>query len=159
MKFCQDHWDRLRAKIEERGLDDLIAPSGVIAAAQIADQINRGKAGDDEPTVANFDPLMGAHWAITSNALNMLGGSVMYLMTDGDEDEIDFSQYRNGEDVRARMALVDAPTWPRCPLCYLNLAHELTCSGCELPQVDGYDWMLDRAADDALEQAKKLGLA
>jgi hypothetical protein len=51
-------------------------------------------------------------------------------------------------------------TWPRCPLCYLNLAHELTCTDrrCHLPKVAGYDWMLDRAVKDAVEKADELGV-
>lgn len=160
MNMCQDHWDRLREKITERGLAHLVAKDGATAAAQVADQLRRG---DDTPTVTNFDPLMGAFWAIGSNVMNMLGPSSLYLLAsrDAPEEPIDFGQYRNGEATRARMAMLGiSPTWPRCGLCYAGLAHELTCAeeGCTLPKVDGYAWMLDRAADDALAEARRLGL-
>lgn len=147
MKFCQDHWDALRAKIEERGLAGLVAPSGVIAAEQQKDQFERALSGEQEATPANFDPLMSAHWAIASNAMSTI--SPLYLMADGDEDPVEgFGQKGEGR------------TWPRCPLCYLNLAHELTCKDarCTLDEKRGYDWMLDRAADEAKDKAVELGL-
>jgi hypothetical protein len=159
MNMCQDHWNRLRQKIEERGLAGLIAPDGETAAAQIADQLQRG---DDEPTPTNFDPLMSAFFAIGSNVMSMLGQNALYLMYRGDEDPIDFNQFRNGEGVRTRLVLAGKSlTWPRnCGLCYAGLAHELTCDekGCSLSIVDGYAWMLDRAADDARDRAVQLGL-
>ena len=106
---------------------------------------------------------MGAFWAIGSNTMQVLGPSALYLLggPDAPQDPIDFTEYANGEAVRNRLALLGKPlTWPRCGLCYAGLAHELTCSeeGCSLPKVDGHAWMLDRAADDALAEAKRLGL-
>lgn len=175
MKFCQDHWDRLRARIEDRGLSHLIAPDGITAAAQIADQLERAvdrleggailpARGDLDETVTpvNFDPLMSAHWAITANVMKQLGPDGMYLMgggDEGDEDPIDFGLYANGNATRQRMEAAGVPaTWSRCPLCYIGLAHELSCTEtrCTLPVVDGYAWMLDRAADDAATAASEL---
>jgi hypothetical protein len=159
MNMCQQHWDRLREKIAERGLSELIAADGEIAAAQVADQLQRG-----ESSPANFDPLMGAFWAIGSNVMATLGPNALYLVSggpDAPQDPIDFSIYRNAAAVRGRLAMFGIePTWPRCGLCYLGLAHELTCDGtdCSLPKVDGYAWMLDRAADDAKAKAIELGL-
>lgn len=146
MKFCQDHWDRLRAAIEERGLGHLVAADGETAAAQQVAEIERGSQD-----VTTFDPLMSAHWAIASNALSTIeqaGGAPLYLMTEGPEDPVEGIPGGEGK------------TWPRCPLCYLGLAHELTCKDerCKLPKQDGYAWMLDRAADDALWKARGLGL-
>jgi hypothetical protein len=147
MGICQDHWDRLRADIEERGLSHLVAPSGVIAAEQMKAQL---ESGGDSPT--SFDPLQAAFWAILTNAGRMLEdwgpGTALYVMTDGDEDPI---EDRPGYEGR---------TWPRCAICYLSLAHEITCTEprCTLPKVNGYDWMLDKAADGSLERAKELGL-
>jgi hypothetical protein len=146
MRFCQDHWDRLREAIDARGLTDLVATSGALAAAQQAAQAERGAAD-----VTTFDPLMSAHWGILSNAMSAIqagGGAPLYLMAgDQPEDPVDLP---GGE----------GKTWPRCPLCYLGLAHELTCTDerCTLPRVDGYAWMLDRAADAALDRARELGL-
>lgn len=59
MKFCQAHWDRLREAIAAEGLSDLVAPDGETAIAQIVNALE-----SEETTVANFDPLMAAHWAI-----------------------------------------------------------------------------------------------
>ena len=42
----------------------------------------------------------------------------------------------------------------------LGIAHEISCTDrrCKLPRVDGYVWMLDRAANDVLAKAKSLRL-
>lgn len=145
MKWCQDHWDRLREAIEARGLGHLVAPDGQTAAAQLADELERG----------DYDPLMDAFWATNSNAARTIeraGGSPLYLSGGEPPDD------PTPEDA------VDLPggegrTWSRCPLCYLGLAHELTCgAGCALPRVDGYAWMIDRAADDAVARARELAL-
>lgn len=143
MKFCQEHWDRLRAKIDERGLAHLVG-AGDLAAAQVKDQLKQGV------TPVNFDPLMSAHWGIVANVVHVLEagsadapGDVLYLMSAGPE-----------EPVAAR----ENCTWPRCPLCFLNLAHDLACTDerCTLDRERGYDWMLDRAADEAKAQAEQL---
>lgn len=146
MNMCPDHWDRLREKIKERGLDHLVASSGELAAAQVSSQFEVGEA-----TPTNFDPLMSAFWAIGSNTMETIrqaGMNPLYLLTQGPEDSLEgFPGY-------------EGRTWPRCGLCYLGLAHEVTCKDerCELPKQDGYAWMLDRAADDAKEKAIELGL-
>jgi hypothetical protein len=147
MSFCQDHWDRLRAAIEERGLSGLIATSPEAAVAQQSAAIERGKMD-----ATTFDPLMDAHWAIFNNAMNTVaraGGDPLYLMAGGQP-----------EDPVTEFAEAEGRTWPRCPLCYLGLAHELTCNDerCTLPKEDGYAWMIDQAASDALDKAKELGL-
>src|SRR5436309_507732 len=139
-QWCQDHWDRLRAKIEERGLNHLIAPSGVIAAEQAKSQLET-----EEVSPANFDPLMSAFWAIESNAMSIMSGagvSPLYMLAPPGTPE---------DPVEGYGAEYEGRTWPRCPLCYLGLAHEVSCTDdrCTLPKVDGYAWMLDRAADDA----------
>ena len=118
MKFCQDHWDRLRKAIEDRGLSDLIAPDGATAAAQLADQIESGGM-----TPVNYDPLMAAHWAIVSNVGALADGLVLTLMMPNED----------GSD--------------RCPLCYANTHN---------PHGHNYDEWIDRAADDQVEQVKKM---
>src|SRR4051794_14247103 len=126
----------------------LIAPSGLIAAEQMKAQLE--SAGDVTPV--SFDPLQGAFWAILNNAGNMLSdwgpGTALYVMTDGEEDPIEGKPGYEGR------------TWPRCAVCYLNLAHEITCTNprCKLDKKAGYDWMLPRAADDQLDKARELGL-
>lgn len=145
MQFCQGHWDRLREAIEARGLGDLISKDGERAVKQIAIEADAG-----EQTMSSYDPLTAAHWAILGNAsatIDRVAGAstVVYLMTDGPEDPCELP----GADGR---------TWPRCPLCYLGLAHELTCKdeGCKLPKIDGYAWMIDRAADEQVERWEQL---
>lgn len=92
MKFCQDHWDRLRAAITARGLDELVAADGAQAARRLAAELDAG------PSLTNFDPLMGAHNAILNNALtNMPPGAAITMLQAPD----------------------DAPD-KGCPLCVLN---------------------------------------
>jgi hypothetical protein len=137
MRFCQDHWDRLRKKIEERGLSVLISENGEEAAKKLFDQLN-----GEKPTLDNFDPLMNAHWAIFGNVVKILPQATGYLMDDSSpQDNI----WQTGMPFK-----FFGKTWPRCPLCYIGIAHELTCEGCDLPTVNGYDWMLDKAADEQL---------
>lgn len=160
MNLCQDHWTRLRAKIEDRGLMHLVPDGGELAAAMMADQIER-----EEPTVLNFDPLMTAWSGVGGNAMQAIsqsGANPLYLLGSGPEDAIDFGPFPKGAETQARLERDGKPlTWPRCALCYLGLAHELMCDGshrCSLSRVDGYAWMLDKAADDALAKARELGL-
>lgn len=139
----------MRQKIDDRALTQLIAKDGQVAVSQMASQIQ-----ERDVTKDNFDPLMSAHWAIAGNVMQMLssaGMNPLYLMSGGDEDKVDA---RYGPKYEGR-------TWPRCPLCYINLAHEVSCTNpkCTMPKERGYDWMLDRAADDALAQARELKLA
>lgn len=96
MRFCQDHWDRLRRAIEDRGLSDLIAPDGRVAMRQLADQLERAGRGEEPETPVNYDPLMAAHWAIVSNVGALARGAALELM-------------RPNEDGS-----------PRCPLCWAN---------------------------------------
>lgn len=144
MKFCQDHWDRLRAAIADRGLDGLVARGGAEAVRRQVDELKSGRSAD------TFDPLMSAHWAIASNASDYIGragGNPLYLMFDGPEDPVtDYGPEHEGR------------TWPRCPLCYINMVHELTCKegACTLPRLGGFDWMIERAADDARDNWRKL---
>lgn len=147
MKFCDDHWDRLREKIEERGLGHLIPTDAEVVVAQELDQFER----DGEPTGTNFNPLMRAHWAITTNVLGMIPRATGYLMQGPDVPED-----RVGMDAGLNALRYTSRTWPRCPLCYLNLAHAVTCTGCSLPTEGGYDWMLDKAADEMKEIAASL---
>lgn len=145
MAFCQDHWGRLREAIDKRGLSSLVPEGGEEAARKVMRELEEG-----EQNIDNFDPLMSAYWAIQGNAMKTLegiGGNPLYILVDGPEDIVE----GYGPEYACR-------TWPRCPLCYLGLAHEMTCGGgCDLPKKNGYDWMIDRAADESLERWKKMG--
>lgn len=72
MKFCQQHWDRLRAVVKEKGMEPLIAKSAEAAMERMQEEA----AGTQTP--ATFDPLMSCHWMIANNALQAGG---LYLMT------------------------------------------------------------------------------
>lgn len=139
MKMCQRHWDLMRAAVEARGMSALVAPSGASAFANLTDEIARGSTTD------NFDPLMAMNWNIASNLLERLGPAGLYLLGAGDEDPIDIDRI-------AAQGLKDkyrGRTWPRCPICYANIAHELTCTEptCTLDKADGYDGCIEWSAD------------
>jgi hypothetical protein len=73
MKFCQPHWNRLKAEITSLGVADFIAQDGKEAMAQMV-----GDLKGETKTRQNYDPLMGAYWMITNRALESGG---LYLMT------------------------------------------------------------------------------
>jgi hypothetical protein len=87
MKFCEAHWAALRKAIDDRGLTPLVAPDGVEATRRVVENLKHGD------TPQNFDPLMGAHNAIVSNAMGIAGLAIMQSNADGS---------------------------PRCPICFLN---------------------------------------
>lgn len=60
MRFCDTHWSRLREAIDAEGLSHLVARDGSAAAANLVSEIETGARRE------NFDPLMGAHWAIVA---------------------------------------------------------------------------------------------
>lgn len=67
MKFCQPHWNSLRAAIETRGMGHLIAANGRDAHARaVAELHGRAESSD-------YDPLMAAHNMILSHAMDWLG--------------------------------------------------------------------------------------
>jgi len=65
MRMCKDHWDKLKAEVERRGLTKFIARDGEEAAKRTV--------GEYSEEARNFDPLMGAHNMIVSAALEKLG--------------------------------------------------------------------------------------
>ncbi|MDE2106998.1 MAG: hypothetical protein KGL39_57860 [Patescibacteria group bacterium] len=138
MRFCSDHWAKLGAAIDARGLRVLVAEDGRSAFENLASEIDHGL------TIDNFDPLMGAHNAIWSQAMTLI--SELYqqnpLMVMADDSE--------------------HPEWG-CPICALNWCHaehERLCiqEGCNYPK--GYDWtdeMVNGASDFMLSEWKRLG--
>lgn len=134
MKFCQEHWQQLRQKIDDRGLAHLVPKNGAVATQQMQSQLRERAV-----TKENFDPLMGAHWAIASNAMQVLqraGVDPLYLMME------------------------PAPGRTDCPLCELNRIHKEGCreEKCTLDKERGYDFFLDLAADEQLARAREIGL-
>lgn len=79
MRFCEDHWTRLRGAIDMRGLSHLVAPDGHVAAQQMAQEVQAG------PSPVTYDPLMAAHWAIVSNATKFVGLALLMPNDDGSE--------------------------------------------------------------------------
>lgn len=147
MNFCQEHWDMLRAAIDARGLSDLVAPDAETAVAQLKHQLVSNGA-----TPTNYDPLMSAMFAISGNAADLVsdaGGNALYVMVRTADDE-----------APVKVPGYEGRTWPYCPLCHINLAHEIWCSDpdCPLDRERGYDEWIERAADDQVEAAKELGL-
>lgn len=137
MKFCPDHWERLRAAIESRGLMALVADSGEQAASNLARELTDG------PTIDSFDPLMGAHNMIVSNAMNEIKTTYQQnpLMVFADETE--------------------HPEWA-CPICALNWCHAehnrlCTQEGCNYPKE--YDWSsaIDTCADAMVKEWRRFG--
>lgn len=72
MEFCTPHWDALRTAIKDRGLEVLVAESGPEVVGKMKRQLT-----DKTVTVDSFDPLMGAHNAIVTNALQLTGIAVL----------------------------------------------------------------------------------
>ncbi len=142
MRFCQRHWDMMRAAVEARGLSSLVAASGHSAVENLVDEVQNG------PSLDNFDPLMAMHWNIATNLMEKLGASAGYLMFGGPEapeDPIDVTQLSD-QALREKYA---GKTWPRCPICYANITHEFTCreESCMLARVDGWDVCINWSAD------------
>lgn len=71
MKICTDHWSKLRAAIDVRGLTQYIAKDGRIAAQNLVLELEGREAE------AYYDPLMAAHNMIFAGALERIGLSLM----------------------------------------------------------------------------------
>lgn len=125
MKFCGDHWTALREKTIAAGLGALIAETGEDAARKVAREIEEGV------TLDTFDPLMRAHMAILSNALDVAGLDLLQPNEDGTD---------------------------RCPICYLNRIHDERCQGppCVLPRGTAFDGWLERAVDEQVTVWREL---
>ena len=122
MKMCTNHWAALRAAIDKRGLSGLVPQDGKEAVRRMADQMQSGT-----PSRGNFDPLMGAHNSILSNAVALVGLEIMQTNADGSD---------------------------RCPLCFLNENTRLDRAEHGPAPFDAW---IDRAADDMDRAAVQLG--
>jgi hypothetical protein len=71
MRFCQEHWTKLKALLDDRGLTRFIADGGKEAVRRLVSGL---EAADD---AKSFEPLMGAHNAIVANAMDAVWLEVM----------------------------------------------------------------------------------
>lgn len=137
--MCQDHWDGLRVRLADRGLTSLVAEDGKQAVANFVSELQDGV------NLSNYDPLMAAHWALVGNCDDFLRnfGQAPTLLIPPDDEHPD--------------------GW--CPLCRLKAfvaeardANGICVCGCgqEVPDPEGYEAWLDRAADDQVELFKSL---
>jgi len=136
MKFCMNHWSKLREAIKVRGLSEFVAIDGKEAATQMMEEL-KGAA----KTRKNFDPLMAAHWAIANNAMEVLG--------------------KMGQNPLIMLAEnPEHPEW-ECPICCLNwicAEHDRTCTNPECKHQPGvtFEHWIDCAADEMAEKLKAL---
>jgi hypothetical protein len=68
LKICEEHWNKLRAAIELRGLSRFVAGGAQKAVNLLASSASFGDT---------FDPLMAANFAIWNNALEAFGLNMM----------------------------------------------------------------------------------
>jgi|GEM_PF-1823261 len=124
MQFCSRHWDALRDAIRQRGLFDLVSKSGEEITGKQFEELQSGQV-----TRTTFDPLMVAHNAIVSRALDIAGLSLLVTNEDGTD---------------------------RCPLCWLKTGHDEQCKieGC----THSFEPWIGFAADDVRKEAIRLGL-
>lgn len=135
MQFCDDHWQRLREKIKEHGLEHLVIEDSETAAMQLRSGLEKGRYDR-----TNFCPLMAAHWAIITNLTILFHDS-------------------HNDDMLLVMMSQNAP-FGGCPLCTANDLHDRQCDSptCPLDPVERFDYMLELAARDSEVNARELGL-
>ena len=130
MQFCKRHWADMRMAVDDRALTHLVAAGGKKLLEKTKIELEQG-----ETTAESFDPLMSMHWAIAGNIMDALGQNV---------------------NPSAALSVLGEV----CPLCHINQLHRDSCTDprCTLDKENGYDWMVERAADDALARARELKL-
>lgn len=147
MRMCMDHWTQLREAIASRGLSALVAEGGEAAVRNLTSEMAEGR------TIDNFDPLMAAHNAILGNAMGLVGLAAMADNDDGSERcplcYINQQLRASWEKSREEGAKVDEPYPcgdPRCQETHIFPAGP--------PNYDGW---IDRAADDSVDEWKRIG--
>lgn len=73
MKMCQDHWDKLREAIRERGLYEFVAKSGDVASEKMKAELE-STADETKP----YDPLASANWGIATQAVEQGATYIMF---------------------------------------------------------------------------------
>jgi len=74
MKFCEKHWEQLRQVIKDKGMWNLVSDSSQEVMSELITELKNEEH--------KFDPLMAAHNAITTAALD--GGGLYLLSVDED---------------------------------------------------------------------------
>ena len=127
----------MREAVRERGLEPLVASDGRAAAQAMKDQVV-----EEGVSLANFDPLMSAHWAIFGNAMRLVA-----------------ERYNQSP----MLLTAEDPAHPelQCPVCALNHIHEehdRLCKqpNCNYPKGERYEWMIATAADAAKAEYERL---
>lgn len=138
MRMCANHWAKLRAAIDNRGLSALVAETGEQAARNLISEVQDGRSID------NFDPLMNAYMAIITNCLSKLGPGIMLFAKPGDGDNCPL----------CAMNAASRDLWDRAQ------ANGGKCPcGCGEPapaEPQSYDGWIDFAADDQAEAWKAM---
>lgn len=75
MRFCQPHWDRLRAEIDKHGLSHMVLSK----EAMFKQSVDSLEGKDDDNKA--FDPLMAMHNQILARFLAPLGTDGLYIFT------------------------------------------------------------------------------
>lgn len=127
VEMCQQHWDKLKAQVHEKGLSSLMADGPEEANARL-ERIKR----DDGYTIDNFEPLVYAMQAIVTNAMAQDAAIVMTL-----------SWY------------LSVDSCPICGLNAIHDEH-CDDDDCDMGE-NPFECWIDRAADDALETWQGLG--
>lgn len=71
MQHCQEHWDKLRKGLEDRGLSSLISKNGEAVAKNL---IERRTQGDTKDT---YDPLMDIFFMHFGKAVEMFNTTAL----------------------------------------------------------------------------------
>lgn len=79
MKFCDFHWQQLRAAIELRGMAHLVSSDDMAVFKRISEEVE----GTSSPET--WDPLAAATWTLYGNAVECAGCAVLSPNDDGSE--------------------------------------------------------------------------
>jgi hypothetical protein len=77
LSLCENHWQRLKQAIDDRGLSHLVAKNGQEAARRTA-----ASTVENVPSVANFDPLMSSYLMIIHHSIEASGLEVLQVPED-----------------------------------------------------------------------------
>lgn len=131
MKWCQSHWDKLRAEVDRQGLGALVPESGE-AAASVLQRAAAGEEGIDA-----FDPLMGAHLVVNSFIASMLGQ----------------------RGIIGRGGIIAVYGLDGCAVCKVDEVHQADCRNVnhEKPCTLSIDWCFTNAVEDQKKAWLALG--
>jgi hypothetical protein len=139
MKFCLEHWEKMREAVATRGMTALVSEGGEAVTQKMVREIN----GED--SVDTFDPLMHMHWAILNN---LQPGLILWLQPNnpsGTECPLCYSNMMHKEVCDHQPGCQDSThghltPWEKPKEWYFEHSHE-----------GFFEWMIERSADDALD--------